>query len=213
MRTLGIVVVAMVGVISCSRPVEPDHVAASSPTVAPTSVATGPVVKPAVAPETLAGPLFDGSGLTVQIVSTGRAVDDQSTDCLAPQDEVALVIRRGGREVARKVYCSSYGLAKLWLETDAKGARFAIVSLGEGRGTSATSLYLVTYQLTPTPVERTRTLTHEVWPTGSWDYDIARIQKPGGGGLLIDLERKQDGEPYPGLPLPPTRTTVSVTPR
>ena len=168
---------------------------------------------PAVAPETLAGPLSDGSGLTVQIVWTGRAVDDQSTDCLAPEDEVALVVARGGREVARKVYCSSYGLAKLWLKADAKGARFAIVSLGEGRGTSATSYYLVTYQLTPTPVERTRTRTREVWPTGSWDYEVSRIQTPDEGGLLIELQRKLDGEPYPGLPLPPNRTTVSVTPR
>ncbi len=153
-------------------------------------------------------------GPTVNILS--NFVDVMADGpCDASEDDMTLVVDQGGRDVLRQDFCSAYGHVDLRLETDAMGHQFILVTMREGHGTSATSAYLVIYQLKDGQLlEHGRHLVHRpIVPHGGWDYDYSRIDHPATGGLdiVMRLEVSEGTDP---AAIPKARTKrVRIRPR
>ncbi|MBI1407356.1 MAG: hypothetical protein GC145_14675 [Caulobacter sp.] len=159
------------------------------------------------------GPYPAGKDVDVRIVYTGRPLDDTTSKCMTPEDELALVVRRKGREVDRKVYCSSYGRAELSVQKDRLGAHYAILTVGVDRGTSFTKHWMVAYQVKPKLTLRKRELVYFPSPVGTgWEYDTVRIERPASGGLRYHMKLSLQGEPGEDEHLPPKTKTVVISP-
>jgi hypothetical protein len=67
-----------------------------------------------------------------------------------PDDAMRLSILRANKEILSDVYCSSYNEGTAKLAQDALGKSYILKEYGEGRGTDATTEYLVVYAIEPT---------------------------------------------------------------
>ena len=131
-------------------------------------------------------------------------------------DELSLTVRDHGKQVAGRVFCSSYGRAKARVIIDRSGWEFILLEYSTGHGTNDTTEYLELDRLdVPQLVEILRVpLSWGVGPVERFTYGYA-VALPASGGVRIVLRGRVSGQATPGVPrccTPSSRNfTVSVS--
>jgi hypothetical protein len=107
--------------------------------------------------------------------------------CDFVDDAMSLFVTDGGKELAQRDFCSSYGRATAKVAADRRGRNYVLLEYSEGRGTNASTTFLAVYRLAPELLEVMRIPIS--WATGPtqrfvYQYDIEADQS---GGLRIAL--------------------------
>lgn len=132
---------------------------------------------------------FAAANPTVSLRSNLKAWSGEKNfhGCEFFDDSLTLIVSDGDKQILSKDICSSYGKATVKVAADAKGNNFVFLEYSEGRGTNATTDYLVVYHLGSSLEERARELVSQAnGPTSRWAYEYD-IERPASGGLIVTL--------------------------
>lgn len=163
------------------------------------------ITVPSAAAVTLSLAVASAFGAPVATVANGPGNIRGVALCQFDDDSMTLVLTEGGKEIARRYFCSSYGKSTADVVTDARGISYVLLRYGEGRGTNATQEYLEVFGIGKDLIEYVRTpVSAGAGALSRWYYDH-RIETPKGGGIRLILTRRVDGEDALWVPAEKTR--------